>query len=136
VSANDDYHPIVVRALQKTGWQVVLEQVPLRIANRRLWIDIQAIKNDGSVMVLIEVKSLEGDSPVQVLRDALGQYLLYKAALKYTEYAAVSSLYLAIPEQAYYGIISEPLGEIAIQEADANLIVFNIENEEIVKWIP
>jgi hypothetical protein len=81
------------------------------------------------------VKSLEGNSVVEALRDAIGQYMLYRAALKYL-HATPPRLILAIPEQSYNGIISEPLGNLVIQEVNVNLLVFDVDREVIVKWLP
>jgi Holliday junction resolvase-like predicted endonuclease len=134
VPAEDNYHLAVVHALQKEGWRIVRQQVPLRIGERRLWIDIQAEK-DNSGIILVEVKSLEGNSVVEALRDAIGQYMLYRAALKYL-HATPPRLILAIPEQSYNGIISEPLGNLVIQEVNVNLLVFDVDREVIVKWLP
>jgi hypothetical protein len=133
--AEDNYHSAVVRALIKDGWSIIQEQVPLRVEKRRLWIDIQATKADGTPDIFVEVKAVEGVSAVKDLRDAVGQYILYRAALRYAKVEDYS-LFLAIPAHSYEGIITEPLGEIVIREADIALVVFDVETEIIIKWLP
>jgi hypothetical protein len=45
-------------------------------------------------------------------------------------------MYLAIPEYAYTGIFSHPLGQLYIQEQQVRLMVFDPEEEKIIRWIP
>jgi hypothetical protein len=44
-------------------------------------------------------------------------------------------LYLAITEDTYEGIFSEPMGQIVLADGKMNLMVFNPSQEVIVKWI-
>jgi hypothetical protein len=44
-------------------------------------------------------------------------------------------LYLAIPDETYKGIFSEPIGRTVLENCLVNLIVFNSTQEVIVKWI-
>jgi len=135
VPAKDRHHDIVVRALAKSGWHVVAEQLAVILPTRRLWIDIQAIQEPSRQIVLVEVKGFENmPSPVDYLAAAVGQYVLCLAALEYTENPAV--LYMAVPVAAFTGILSEELGRQAIRRADIKLMVFNPATEEIVQWIP
>ena len=133
--AKDNYHDSVVHALIKDGWTITNEQFPVRIAERRLWIDIRAIKNNGDSIILVEVKSFNpGQSMVEALANALGQYMLYIAALKYLQ-DDTAILVLAIPAVAYDGIFSEAIGETVQSTFDLKLVVYDPDTEEIVKWI-
>ncbi len=130
----DRYHDTVVRALSKDGWTVTGEQVRLRILGRRLWVDIRAVKADKSVSILVEVKGFENaPSPVEYLASAVGKYVLYASILN--DLKSDERLYLAVPELAYNGILSEKIGQSVINRAEIRLIVFDPEGEEIVKWI-
>ena len=46
------------------------------------------------------------------------------------------SLYLAVTDEIYEDIFSEPIGEVVINELPLHLLVVNVENMEIQKWIP
>jgi len=131
--AKDHYHDTVVRALIKAGWRIEGEQVRLDLPQRRLWIDIQARKEDRSLTILVEVKGFENmPSPVEYLAAAIGKYALYKAALHLL--ASDVPLYLAVPIQAYNGILDEPLGQQMVESLQVRLLVFDPEREEIILW--
>lgn len=133
--AKDRYHDAVVRALIKSGWTITAEQIAVIIAERRLWIDIQAVKSSESLAIVVEVKGFENrPSPVQYLAEAVGKYVLYRAALDFIE--ITTPLYLAVPGVAYDGILSEEIGQQAIAKAGISLIVFDPIKEEITQWIP
>lgn len=132
MSRKDIFHDTVVNALKKDGWTILSEQVTLRFGDRRFWIDLRARKE--SSIILIEVKSYYNiDSPIDFLKQALGQYLLYRAILEKTEQD--EPLYLAVPEQAYKDIFSEELGTFLIQHYQLNLVVYDVDSEEILQWI-
>lgn len=132
--AKDRYHDAVIHALIKDGWAIADEQVAVILGERRLWIDIEAVKADDRLTILIEVKGFENmPSPVDYLAEAVGKYVLYRAALDYGEITA--PLFMAVPIAAYDGILSEDIGRQAIAKAGINLIVFNPVEEEIALWI-
>lgn len=86
------------------------------------------------IAVLIEVKGFEQPSQIEALVQALGKYNLYRSALKIN--GIDEMLYLAIPEIAYTGIISETLGKQIITDYEVKLVVFDPDAEEIIQWIP
>ena len=73
-------------------------------------------------------------SPVDNLASAVGQYVLYRAALNFAGLAI--PLYLAVPIAAYVGILGETLGAQAIEAAGIRLVLFNPVTEEISRWKP
>lgn len=72
-------------------------------------------------------------SPIEDLRDAIGQFVIYREALltKNPE----RRLYLALREEVYAEIFAQPEGEILRKRAAINILIFNAQNEEVVKWI-
>ena len=105
----------MVNALQKDGWSIDSEQVTLHIGERRLWIHLCAQRQDNNI-ILVEVKSYDNiNSPVLVLQQALGQYLMYRAILE--ENHAPEPLYLALPEQANIEILNSRIGFIPINQS-------------------
>lgn len=133
--AKDRYHDTVVRALVKAGWSIVDEQVKVEIARRRLWIDIHAQQSDLQLAILVEVKGFENSpSPIEELAKAVGQYLIYQTALSAVDIKF--PLYLAVPQSAYQGILSEPIGQSIVKQIDMRLLIFDPIQEEIIQWIP
>ena len=133
--AKDRYHDVVVRALQKDGWTIIAEQIALSMPARRLWIDIRAQKEAQNALILVEVKGFETlASAVAYLADAIGQCVLYQAILEYV--GITNPLYMAVPAAAFAGILGEEIGRQAIRKAQIRVIVFDAEQEEIVRWIP
>jgi len=132
--AKDRYHDTVIRALTKEGWQITSEQFPVIVEDRHLWIDIRAEREQEQLAILVEVKGFENSpSPIEALANAAGKYSLYLAAL---EYADVSlPLYLAVPTQAYNGILSEKIGKQTLLRVGIRLIVFDPDVAEVVQWI-
>lgn len=132
--AKDRYHDTVVRALQKDGWIIEAEQVIVIIENRWLWIDIGVIKADENRSVLVEVKGFQNmPSPVEYLASAVGKYVLYRAVLDFLQIE--TQLYMAVPVEAFNGILSEEIGQQVIQRANIHLVVFDPYEEAIAQWI-
>ena len=83
--------------------------------------------------IAVEVKSFIGKSEVKDLRDALGQFFLYRFVLSEDEPDRV--LYLAMKEDAFGEILEDIPGQKLIRAMQLKLIVFNEITEEIVQWI-
>ena len=71
-------------------------------------------------------------SPAAYLSDALGQCVVYQAALVYLGVA--DALYLAVPATALTGILGEEIGRRAIHQAGVGIIAFDPLREEIIEW--
>jgi hypothetical protein len=133
MAAKDKYHDAVVRALKKAGWSVT-SQHELIVDGRTLYIDIQATKDNRQIIILIEVKGFENmSSPVTYLSNSVGQYVLYRVILE--DGGLDIPLYMAVPDAAYHGILSERLGRIAIERLKIKLLVFDPVMEEILQWM-
>jgi hypothetical protein len=79
------------------------------------------------------VKGFERPSLIEALSEEIGQYLLYRGFLAFEQTA--KPLYLAVPSDAYNGILSEWIGQYLVHEYKILLLVFDSVEEEIVKWI-
>jgi hypothetical protein len=134
MSNKDTYHDVVIRALIKDGWTITGQQVRAFVGRRRLWIDLEAVKGEQNLAILIEVKGFEtSPSQVEELYGAVGQYAVYKVALMINNVDA--PLYLAVPTTAHQGILSEQLGREVVKQVGIKLLVFDPEAEEIVQWL-
>lgn len=124
--AKDIYHLAVKNALEKDGWTV-----------RDLFIDFGAEKvlaaEKNGRKIAVEVKSFVGLSEIEDLKNALGQYVLYRNALALAE--PDRELFLAIREAVFVKLFDEPDAQFLIQNENLRLIVFNPTTEEIVQWI-
>jgi len=45
------------------------------------------------------------------------------------------ALYLAIREEVYYALFEEPIGSILLENRRVQLLIFDPQQEVIVKWI-
>jgi hypothetical protein len=107
----------------------------VRFVERRLWIDIQAAKASEQLVIVVEVKGFESmPSPVDYLADAVGKYVIYLCALDYARLDA--RLYMVVPIVAYEGILNEEIGRRAIRKANIDIMVFDPEREEVIRWSP
>ncbi|NES79474.1 MULTISPECIES: element excision factor XisH family protein [unclassified Okeania] len=69
------------------------------------------------------------------LEQALGQYILYNDISRLTE--PERELYLALPLTAFTDLFEgEKYGQILLDNHRLKLIIFNLQTEDIVRWIP
>ena len=135
--AKDFYHDTVRTALEKDGWIITEDPLTLSIGSRSVYVDLGARKllaaSKGELQIAVEIKSFIGNSPVRELETALGQYLLYSQILE--EQKSDRTLYLAISQTVYLDLFSEAIGQLIINKNHLNLVIFDIQNKEITKWI-
>ena len=125
----DECQPQVIRALEREGWII---QTPLLTGadGFSIYIDIFASKPEASAY--IEVKCLTQQKNNQDLYNALGQYVIYRAFL--VKWRQSPSLYLAVPVTAYDELFVETIKQ-AVQDNQIRLIVVDLKQEKIVRWI-
>ena len=74
-----------------------------------------------------------GTSSVTDLHNAVGQFLNYRLILEEKDPERV--IYLAITEYLYIGFFETPFGQLAIKGHELKLIVFDEQEEVIIRWI-
>ena len=84
--------------------------------------------------IAVEIKSFVGASEMDDLEKAIGQYIIYRSVMTRTEPDRM--LYLAIHNEAFLDIFEEPLGKLLLEDHQVGLIVYDIQAEVILKWIP
>ncbi len=135
--AKDIYHNTVRTALEKDGWTITNEPLTLEIGDRSLFVDLGAEKilaaEKQGRKIAVEVKSFLSISPVHDLEEALGQYIVYEDILELSE--PERNIYLAVREEVYLDIFSEPLGQLLLRKKRLKLIVFDSSREIIIRWI-
>jgi hypothetical protein len=136
--AKDIYHLLVRNALEKDGWLITHDPYVLkRLGKRSREVDLGAEKfiaaERGKEKIAIEVKSFLGSSFVYEFNTAFGQYSIYKFFLHQTE--PDRNLFLAIPKFIFEKEFSVPDITEICNEFKIQILVFDVDNEMIVKWI-
>jgi hypothetical protein len=136
MAAKDKVHQPVVNALRKDGWTITHD--PLRVGWKKhnVLIDLGAERliaaHRGSEKIAVEIKSFIGANDLEDLYHAIGQFVLYRKALRKADPQRV--LFLAIDLEAYRQTFDDPEGESLRAEEEIKLIVFDKQTEEIVLW--
>jgi hypothetical protein len=136
VTAKDTFHEIVKIALQKDGWQITHDPYTLQAGTLELYIDLGAEKvfaaeKEGK-KIAVEIKSFLGASKISQFYTALGQFMIYRAALHQQEIDRI--LYLAVPSDVYDNFLTMKFIQSFVQQNQIYLIVYNPEQEAIAQW--
>ncbi|MEA5508094.1 XisH family protein [Halotia wernerae UHCC 0503] len=137
MSARDIFHQVVKRALQKDGWYITHDPLSISVGGVNVSIDLAAEKliaaeREGE-KIAVEVKSfLEKSSAISEFHTALGQFINYRGALRRREPERV--LYLAVPLTTYTTFFQLDFPQAMIEENKVKMIIYDIEQEVIVKW--
>ena len=65
---------------------------------------------------------------------ALGQFMLYERVLRRDQ--PDRRLWLAVPSRIWAGLFREALGELLLEDGGLRLLVIDVEQEVIERWIP
>jgi XisH protein len=133
----DIIHNSVKSALIKDGWLITDDPYLIQYRRTTLYADLAAerpiaAERNGQKLV-VEVKSFIGASKIQDLKEALGQYDIYRYLIEET--APERKLYIAISEVSYKTFFSQDLAQLIITKHQLPVIVVNIDTEEVVQWI-
>ncbi len=135
--AKDIYHDTVKQALIKDGWRITAENLHLPWGGRDTFVDIAAEKifvaeKEGR-KIAVEVKSFIGKSDVTELEKAIGQFIIYRLALRKKE--PERQLFLAVELGIYDNFFVNPDVLELIETEDLRVVVFDEIKEVIVRWI-
>jgi hypothetical protein len=133
----DLIHKSVKKALIKDGWLITDDPYVIQYRRTTLYADLGAerpigVERDGQKLV-IEVKSFIGASKIQDLKEALGQYDIYRYLLEETE--PDRKLYIAISKVAYNAFFTQDVAQLILHKHQLPIIIVDIEVEEITQWI-
>ncbi|MEH2277182.1 MAG: XisH family protein [Nostoc sp.] len=137
MSAKDVFHEVVKKALQKDGWQITHDPLSISVGGVNVSIDLAAEKliaaeREGE-KIAVEVKSfLEKSSAISEFHTALGQFINYRGALKRRQPERV--LFLAVPLTTYKTFFQLDFPQAMIEENQVKMIIYDVEQEVIVKW--
>ena len=134
----DSIHEPVKQAFIKDGWEITYDPYVISYGERFLFVDLGASSmigiRQGTKDIAIEIKEFRGQSQIADLEKAIGQYTLYRLLLNQVD--PEREVYLAIPEETYNDIFSEPIGKLAIAQLSLKLVIVNLAKQEISQWIP
>ncbi|MGF1493710.1 MAG: XisH family protein [Microcoleaceae cyanobacterium] len=137
MTAKDIYHNQVRNALVKDGWKIVHDTYQIKFKEVKLYADLAAesmfAAERNREQIIVEIKSFLGASRIREFETAIGQYILYRLYLSQTFPEA--TVYLALNSDIYHSFFLKEAIEFAMKELSIKLIVFDVEQETIVKWI-
>ena len=135
--AKDIFHDVVKRALEKDGWIVSKEHLPLKFGTKNVFVDLGAelplAAEKAGRKIAVEVKSLAEPGMMSELEKAVGQYEIYRLALRRKE--PERRLYLAIPVDSAAELLNEVDALNLLEEVRIHLLVFDPQKESIEQWI-
>lgn len=136
MAAKDAYHDTVKAALQKDNWVITHDPLVLELSSGRLEIDLGAERliaaQKDNAQIAVEIKSFLAPSLTSEFHNALGQFLNYRVALKLKEPNRV--LFLAVPVKVYRNFFSGELAQLSVAEYNVKLLIFDPQEEVIIKW--
>lgn len=136
--AKNIYHDAVLQALAADGWTITHDPLTIAFGGKDLFVDLGAERvtiaaEKGGQKIAVEIQSFLSPSPVRDLQEAVGQYEIYRAVLTETEPERL--LYLAVPRRVSEGLLAERFGQMILTRLQLRLLVFDEEQQRIVKWI-
>ena len=133
----DFIHNAVKNSLSKDGWSVTDDPYVIEYRKTKLYADLGAERpiaaERAGHKIVVEVKSFIGASKLQDLKEALGQYDIYRYLLEET--APDRKLYVAVSVVAYKTFFNQDVIQLIVNKHQLPLIVVDTELEEIVQWI-
>ena len=135
--AKDKYHDSVRKALIKEGWIITHDPLRLDYGGFDFFIDLGAETVIGATKdgrkIAVEIKSFLGTSSLSDFHLAVGQFVNYRLVLKRKEPERM--LYIAISQEIYESFFMTVFGQIAREEHQLKLLIFDTEGEVIRQWL-
>jgi hypothetical protein len=136
--AIDVCEPQVIRALEKDGWHIIKKPVTIYLTTRIIFADIKLRQNGNSEyqhIIVLEVKCFtHPENDLNELYTALGQYLLYRSAIRLNGENA--PIYLVLPSEAYQRLFQEEAIVTTFHDLDVKLVIIDLAEERVIEWIP
>lgn len=137
MARRDIFHESLKNALLKDDWIITDDPLDLTIGEVELLADFGAERiiaaEKANQKIAIELKSFIGQSPVSEFHKALGQYSNYRLSLE--ELEPERTVWLAIPQMAWEEFFQRPFIQKSIQRYKIEILVFDPQNEILLRWI-
>jgi hypothetical protein len=135
--AKDIFHDLVRDGLESEGWTITDDPYKVKFAQTNFQIDLAAEKiiaaQKDNQKIAVEIKSFLNPSAVTDFYSALGQFLSYRLVLKQVEPERI--LYLAIPLDTFEQFFQSAFAQLAINEYQLKLIIYDSEKGGLTQWI-
>ena len=136
--ARDIFHEPFTQALLKDGWTITHDPLTIPFDGTDLFVDIGAERLIGAERngerIAVEIKSFLKPSPIQDLKEAVGQYILYSDIMAESPENTGRTLYLAVRDETYRVVFGKEQTQRLLQNRNIRLIVFSPEQEAIIEW--
>ncbi len=135
--ARDKFHDVVRNALIKDGWIITDDPLTLKFGKTDLFVDLGAEKllaaEKKGKKIAVEIKSFLGKSIISEAQDAIGQFMMYREVLLDSQ--PERALFLAVGKETFDIEFSENLKDLICERLKMKVLIYNIETEEIEKWL-
>jgi hypothetical protein len=136
--AKDIYHDNVKNALIKDGWTITHDPYTISVEGKDVFVDfgaerVLAAERQGE-KIAVEGKSFRSPSELYDFEQAVGQYVFYHSLILRTQ--PERKLFLANSEAVFETTFKEPIVQPVLEDLNIALLVFNLQEEVIVQWIP
>ena len=136
--ARDIFHESFTHALLKDGWVITHDPLTIPFDGTDLFVDIGAERLIGAERngerIAVEIKSFLKPSPIQDLKEAVGQYILYSDIMAESPENIGRTLYLAVREETDRVMFGKEQTQRLLRNRNIRLVVFNPEQEVITEW--
>jgi hypothetical protein len=133
----DIIHNAVKNSLIKAGWTITDDPYIIQYRSTKLYADLGAERPIAAEReqekIVVEVKSFVSASQFQDLKEALGQYDIYRYLLE--ESKIDRKLYVAISALIYNTFFQRDVIQLIIKKHQLPIIIVDTELEEILQWI-
>ena len=133
----DTFHETVRTALEKEQWLITDD--PLFVPTNggfNFFIDLGAERILGAEKngknIAVEIKSFGGNSPMYTFYEILGQFLIYKIALR--EQSRPWDLYVALSDVGFKKLDESPIFNKAMEEYQMKFIIINEKLKKVIEW--
>lgn len=137
MARRDDFHFVVRRALEKDGWTITHDPLPLSFEDMDLLADLGAERafaaEKAGQKIAVEVKDFDSASATNDMQKLMGQLRFYQWALDEDE--PDRELFLAISEAVYDRHFQRPSFQKAVQRSEIKLLIFDQIEEVILQWL-
>ena len=137
MARRDKVHDIVRNALEREGWTITNDPLPVKIGKKLGEIDLGAERilaaERNHEKIAVEIKSFIGSSTLTEFYRALGQFNLYGRALK-NQYPD-RMLYLALPLAAYKELSDDIFDYPEFEDLRQRIIIFEPIDDTTLTWI-
>ena len=137
MARKDFYHDTVIAALEADGWEITHDPYRITIGDTDLLVDlaaqqkiIGAQKSDNKIAV--EIKNFLGNSDINELEKALGQYEIYRFALEEIEPERI--LFLAVPAHFQQRLLKKEFFLRLLTTKGIKMIIFDEHKQIVLEW--